>query len=78
MDSMEVTVVVTVLVLAVVQSVFGVGLLVFGTPTLLLLGYPFDQVLAYLLPCSILISALQVRARAAVCGATRCGAGSSF
>jgi hypothetical protein len=59
---MEVGVLVTVLVLAVVQSVFGVGLLVFGTPTLLLLGYPFDQVLAYLLPCSIVISALQVRA----------------
>jgi len=46
--------------------VFGVGLLVFGTPTLLLLGYPFDQVLAYLLPCSILISALQVRASGGV------------
>jgi hypothetical protein len=59
---MEVGVIATVLVLAVVQSVFGVGLLVFGTPTLLLLGYPFDQVLAYLLPCSIVISALQVRA----------------
>jgi len=59
---MEVGVLATVLVLAVVQSVFGVGLLVFGTPTLLLLGYPFDQVLAYLLPCSIVISALQVRA----------------
>ena len=59
---MEVGVLATVLVLAVVQSVFGVGLLVFGTPTLLLLGYPFEQVLAYLLPCSIVISALQVRA----------------
>ena len=45
---------------------FGVGLLVFGTPTLLLLGYPFDQVLAHLLPCSILISALQVRASGGV------------
>ncbi|HYX83742.1 MAG TPA: TSUP family transporter [Gaiellales bacterium] len=59
---MEVGVLATVLVLAVVQSVFGVGLLVFGTPTLLLMGYPFDQVLAYLLPCSIVVSALQVRA----------------
>jgi len=66
MESMEVSVVVTVLVLAVVQSVFGVGLLVFRTPTLLLLGYPFDQALAYLLPCSILISALQVRASGGV------------
>jgi len=49
-----------VLVLAAVQSVFGVGLLVFGTPTLLLLGFSFPEVLAYLLPCSIVISALQV------------------
>jgi uncharacterized protein len=49
-----------VTVLALVQSLFGVGLLLFGTPTLLLLGLPFDQVLGYLLPCSIVVSALQV------------------
>ena len=49
-----------VLVFAVVQSVFGVGLLVFGTPALLLLGLPFDAVLAYLLPSSIVLSVLQV------------------
>ena len=49
-----------VVVFAGVQSVFGVGLLVFGTPTLLLFGFPFEQVLAYLLPCSIVISLLQV------------------
>jgi hypothetical protein len=50
----------TVGVLAVVQSLFGVGLLLFGTPVLLLLGVPFELVLAYLLPCSITVSALQV------------------
>ena len=49
-----------VLTLAAVQSVFGVGLLVFGTPVLLLAGLPFQQVLACLLPCSIVISALQI------------------
>jgi len=49
-----------VLTYSVVQSVFGVGLLVFGTPTLLLMGFPFEDVLAYLLPCSIAISFLQV------------------
>jgi uncharacterized protein len=48
-----------VMVLSVVQGLFGVGLLVFGTPTLLLLGYPFQEALAYLLPSSVLISALQ-------------------
>jgi hypothetical protein len=50
----------TVGAFALVQSLFGVGLLVFGTPTLLLLGLPFELVLAYLLPCSIVVSGLQV------------------
>jgi hypothetical protein len=49
-----------VLACAAVQSVFGVGLLVFGTPTLLILGLPFADALAYLLPCSIVVSLLQV------------------
>jgi hypothetical protein len=51
---------VVVATFATVQSLFGVGLLVFGTPTLLLLGYPFDQTIAALLPASITISILQV------------------
>src|SRR3989442_8270364 len=55
-----ITWVLTVGVFALVQSLFGVGLLVFGTPTLLLLGLPFELVLAYLLPCSIVVSLLQV------------------
>jgi uncharacterized protein len=58
-----VALVLVILVCAVVQSVFGVGLLVFGTPTLLLMGYGFDQALAYLLPCSLAISALQLASR---------------
>ena len=44
----------------IVQSVFGVGLLVFGTPTLLLMGYSFPETLSYLLPPSIIVSFLQV------------------
>lgn len=47
-------------VFAIVQSLFGVGLLVFGTPTLLLLGYSFDTALATLLPASIAVSGLQI------------------
>lgn len=46
--------------LAAVQSVFGVGLLVFGTPILLVLGVDFSVILGYLLPCSIMVSLLQV------------------
>ena len=47
-------------VLSVVQSIFGMGVLVFGTPTLLLLGYDFPTTLSYLLPASFAISLLQV------------------
>jgi uncharacterized protein len=57
---LQLTLCALVLALAAVQSVFGVGLLVFGTPALLLLGLPFPEVLAYLLPCSLVISTLQV------------------
>jgi hypothetical protein len=46
--------------LSVVQSFFGMGVLVFGTPTLLLMGYDFITTLGYLLPASFAISLLQV------------------
>ncbi len=45
---------------SIVQSLFGVGLLVFGTPTLLLLGHPFAEALAVLLPASLAVSLLQL------------------
>ena len=45
---------------SIIQTLFGVGLLVFGTPTLLLMGYPFTTALFLLLPSSILLSALQI------------------
>ena len=45
---------------SVVQSLFGMGILVFGTPTLLLMGYEFIPTLGYLLPASFTISLLQV------------------
>jgi hypothetical protein len=51
---------VVVAALAVVQSTLGVGLLVFGTPTLLIAGYTYPQALAILLPASLAISLLQV------------------
>lgn len=49
-----------VTVLSVVQSFFGMGVLVFGTPTLLMMGYDFITTLSYLLPASFAISLLQV------------------
>jgi hypothetical protein len=45
--------------LSSVQSVIGVGLLVFGTPTLVLLGFQYDEILSLVLPPSIAISCLQ-------------------
>lgn len=45
---------------AIVQSVFGVGLLVFGTPTFLILGFDFLDTLTYLIPASVTISILQI------------------
>lgn len=46
--------------LAVLQSIFGVGVLIFGTPFLLLAGFSFEQVLGILLPASLTISCLQL------------------
>lgn len=49
-----------ILIYSVVQSVFGIGILAFGTPTLLLLGYPFQETLSILLPASLCVSFLQI------------------
>ena len=44
----------------ILQSFFGIGLLLLGTPTFLLIGYDFFEVLNILLPYSIVISFLQI------------------
>lgn len=46
--------------LALVQSLFGVGLLLIGTPLLLLAGLPFIETLWILLPASLTVSSLQL------------------
>ena len=51
--------IIIILVLITIQSIFGVGLLLFGTPSFLLLGYDFASTLNILIPVSITISALQ-------------------
>lgn len=45
---------------AAFQSVAGVGLLLFGTPSLLLLGYGFAETLAIVVPASLVVSLLQL------------------
>ncbi|VTU34570.1 Sulfite exporter TauE/SafE [Variovorax sp. PBL-H6] len=49
-----------VLICSIVQSLVGVGLLLFGTPTLLLLGMEFGETLAVLLPCSVTVNLCQL------------------
>lgn len=51
--------IIIIFVLSVFQSIFGIGLLVIGTPIFLQLGYDFFSVLNILLPFSIVISFLQ-------------------
>ncbi len=53
---------ITLLVIAAVtvsQAIFGVGILLWGTPIFLLLGKDFPQTLELLLPLSLLLSAVQ-------------------
>ena len=47
-------------ILVFFQSIFGIGLLLFGTPTFLLLNYNFLDTLNILLPISVSISFLQL------------------
>lgn len=57
---MPIDIMLTVVTTAMVQSIFGAGVLLFGTPILLLLGYPFIEVLLILLPISLVINGLQI------------------
>lgn len=50
----------TIAVFAALQSVFGIGILFLGTPTLIILGYTFADTLSIVLPASIAVSLLQV------------------
>lgn len=50
----------TVVATSIIQSVFGAGVLLFGTPLLLLFGYEFVDVLIVLLPISLAINLLQI------------------
>jgi len=49
-----------IIILSVFQSCLGVGLLLFGTPTLIILGYSYVEILWIILPSSIVISLAQV------------------
>ncbi len=57
---MTIDILLAVVATSVIQSIFGVGVLLFGTPILLLLGYEFVYALTILLPISIAINTLQI------------------
>jgi len=49
-----------VAIVSAIQSIFGVGVLLFGTPILLIIGYDFVNALNILLPISIFINISQI------------------
>ncbi|WP_041660623.1 TSUP family transporter [Arcobacter nitrofigilis] len=53
-------IILVVILTSIIQSLFGVGVLLFGTPLLLLFDYPFSEILLILLPISALINLLQI------------------
>jgi uncharacterized protein len=53
-------IIILLIITSAIQSLFGVGVLLFGTPVLLLLGYPFIESLLILLPVSLSINILQI------------------
>ena len=53
-------IIILLIITSAIQSLFGVGVLLFGTPVLLLLGYSFIESLLILLPVSISINILQI------------------
>ena len=51
---------IVIFIFSAVQSIFGVGVLLFGTPTLVIMGYSYVETLWLVLPTSIVISLSQV------------------
>ncbi len=58
--SLSVVELLIIFILCIFQSVFGVGLLLFGTPIFLMLDYSFISTLMTILPVSIIISFFQI------------------
>jgi uncharacterized protein len=57
---MSITILLIIIITSVIQSFFGVGILLFGTPLLLLMGNEFLEALLILLPLSIAINSFQI------------------
>lgn len=57
---MSLDILIIIVITSFVQSIFGVGVLLFGTPLLLLVGYDFIEAITILLPISITINLFQI------------------
>lgn len=57
---MSIDILITVAFTSFIQSIFGVGVLLFGTPLLLLQGYNFINAVIILLPISVSINLIQI------------------
>ncbi len=56
----QIIIILLLIIFSLIQSVIGVGVLMFGTPTFLLLGYNYVETLSIVLLPSIFISLLQI------------------
>jgi uncharacterized membrane protein YfcA len=57
---MALDILIIVVITSFIQSIFGVGVLLFGTPLLLLQGYSFIHAVIVLLPISVSINLIQI------------------
>ena len=57
---MNLLVIIIIVLTSIIQSLLGIGVLLFGTPLLLLLGYSFFECLLIVLPVSVSINIVQI------------------
>jgi uncharacterized protein len=58
---MDIFLVLIIILISFIQSIFGVGVLLFGTPFLIIMDHSFINALSILLPISIAINFLQIK-----------------
>ena len=61
MITVDLEILFTIAFTSILQSIFGTGVLLFGTPILLILEHDFQKTLTILLPASIMINFFQLR-----------------
>ena len=57
---MDAEIILVIIFVSFIQSIFGVGILLFGTPLLIILNHSFIETLTILLPISVLVNFFQI------------------